>query len=131
MPADDSPVPILPISYFSAASFPLAMPVTVACGFGWPNWGVGVEGVNSRVARWLMQMLCSESTVVAASPDNEEFKTEKLSGMNPHVSMHEGRVRLRGWTFMDFYEFPLDNGIVPLLVECNYRGRRVGEEGWS
>jgi 1-phosphatidylinositol phosphodiesterase len=39
--------------------------------------------------------------------------------------------RIRGWAFMDFYEDPVDAGVVPLLVECNFRGRKIGEEGWN
>ncbi|KAF7353720.1 PLCXc domain-containing protein [Mycena venus] len=35
----DKPGLVLPISYFSASSFPLAAPQTVSQGFGWPSWG--------------------------------------------------------------------------------------------
>lgn len=45
---------MLNITYFSAASFPLAFPPTIAKGFGWPKWGFGVEGVNGRVGKWLL-----------------------------------------------------------------------------
>jgi 1-phosphatidylinositol phosphodiesterase len=38
--------------------------------------------------------------------------------------------RIRGWAYMDFYEDPVESGVVPLLVECNFRGRKLGEEGW-
>lgn len=99
-PPVDPPTPSLAITFFSASSFPLAFPPTIARGFGWPKIGFGVEGVNARVARWLMNML--------------EEKEEP---------------RIRGWAFMDFYEDP-ERALVPLLVECNFRGRLEGEEGW-
>jgi 1-phosphatidylinositol phosphodiesterase len=38
--------------------------------------------------------------------------------------------RIRGWAYMDFYEDPVESGVVPLLVECNFRGRKLGDEGW-
>jgi len=41
--------PVLNISFLSAASIPLALPGTVARGFGWPGLYLGVEGVNSLV----------------------------------------------------------------------------------
>ncbi|KAJ7611608.1 PLC-like phosphodiesterase [Roridomyces roridus] len=68
--------PLLNITYFSASSFPLASPQTVSQGFGWPKWGLGVEGVNTRVARWV---------------------TERLSEDEP---------KIRGWSFIDYYEEP-------------------------
>lgn len=30
---------------------------------------------------------------------------------------------LRAWTYLDFYDKPVGSGIVPLLIECNFRGR--------
>jgi 1-phosphatidylinositol phosphodiesterase len=36
--------------------------------------------------------------------------------------------RLRGWALMDY--FVEERGLVPLLVEFNYQGRKSGEEGW-
>jgi 1-phosphatidylinositol phosphodiesterase len=39
--------------------------------------------------------------------------------------------RLRGWALMDYFTEPEGGNLVPLLVECNYRGRKVGEEGWQ
>jgi 1-phosphatidylinositol phosphodiesterase len=106
-------MPVLSISFLSAASFPLALPPIVATGFGWPTVKLGIEGVNSRFTTWLLDLL-SEDTSDSASVG------EKLSPDGP---------RIRGWTFLDFYSDP-DPGLVPLLVECNYRGRQNGEEGW-
>ena len=39
--------------------------------------------------------------------------------------------RVRGWVFMDFFQQPAGSMLVSLLVECNFRGRRQGEEGWT
>ncbi|KIY66050.1 PLC-like phosphodiesterase [Cylindrobasidium torrendii FP15055 ss-10] len=89
----------LSISYFSAASFPLALPPTVAKGFGWPKAGFGVEGVNSRVGRWLLDRL-------AVCADIEE----------------KDQPRIRGWALTDFFQDP-ESALVPLLIECNYYGR--------
>ncbi|CCM05793.1 uncharacterized protein FIBRA_08026 [Fibroporia radiculosa] len=109
-PADAQPFPTLAITYFSASSFPLAFPPTVARGFGYPQYGLGVEGVNGRVGKWLLDFLGGQDDVCEKRLD--------------------GDVRIRGWAFMDFFMDPEDGGMVPLLVECNYRGRRPGEEGW-
>lgn len=97
---DDSN-PTLSISFLSAASFPLGLPPAIARGFGWPKFGFGVEGVNSRVGAWLLRLLGEQ--------------------VEP---------RVRGWVFMDFYRDPEDNAVVPLLIECNFRGRVNGQEGW-
>ncbi|KAH9915793.1 PLC-like phosphodiesterase [Epithele typhae] len=93
------PFPVLNITFFSAASFPLAFPPMIARGFGWPGVGFGVEGVNARLGRWL---------------------TERLAA----------GTRVRGWAFLDFYSDP-DDSLVPLLVQCNFKGRKQGEEGWE
>lgn len=100
LPPTESDRPTLSITYFSAAKFPLAFPPTIARGFGWPQLHLGVEGVNSRVGKWLLDMLTSS----------------------------DGEPRLRGWTLVDYYADP-DQSLAPLLVECNFRGRK-GEEGW-
>ena len=103
-PTPDAPPfsgPVLNVSYFSAASFPLAFPPTIARSFGWPKWGLGVEGVNTRLGKWLLEQF---------SQNGED-------------------ARIRGWAFLDFYAEPDD--VVPLLVECNFRGRKPGEEGWE
>ena len=101
----DKKIPVLPITFFSASSFPLAAPQTVSQGFGWPSWGLGVEGVNSRVGKWALHHL-----------------RESAKGK-------ENEPRMRGWTLMDYYEEP-QNALVPLLIEFNFRGRKAGEEGW-
>lgn len=91
-------MPILSITYLSAASFPFAAPPVIAKGFGFPSVGFGFEGVNARAGRWLLDRLvdgCRE----------------------------EDGPRIRGWVFMDYFLEPYEGGIVPLLVECNFRGR--------
>ncbi|TCD66693.1 hypothetical protein EIP91_001047 [Steccherinum ochraceum] len=100
-PSNDLPTPTLSISFLSAASFPLGLPPLIARGFGWPSLGFGVEGVNSRVGSWLLTLLGEQE-----------------------------QPRVRGWVFMDFFRDPEDNAVVPLLVECNFRGRVGGQEGW-
>ena len=98
---DDLQTPNLSITFLSASSFPLGLPPVIARGFGWPKSGFGVEGVNSRVGSWLLGLLGDQD-----------------------------QPRVRGWTLMDFYQDPEDNAVVPLLVECNFRGRVGGQEGW-
>ncbi|KAK7449768.1 hypothetical protein VKT23_013243 [Stygiomarasmius scandens] len=114
--------PTLSLTYFSAASFPLATPPTIAQGFGWPKWGLGVEGVNSRVARWVLGVLGGELDSIVGRTEEGRTEREKLkiSGDEP---------RIRGWVMLDYYSNPGD-GLVPLLIECNFRGRKEGEEGW-
>lgn len=122
-------MPILSISFLSAASFPLALPPSVAQGFGWPKWGFGIEGVNSRVGKWLLDMLGGEGGARGTSAYNDD----KWSGEEDVLisnDLEEHEPRLRGWVLMDYFNLPEDQGLVPLLVECNYRGRVAGEEGW-
>lgn len=78
----------------------------IARGLGWPKYNLGFEGVNSRVGKWLL---------------------ERLTG--PSQGGDDVGPRIRGWALMDFFEVP--EGLVPLFIECNFRGRRLGEEGWS
>jgi 1-phosphatidylinositol phosphodiesterase len=101
-PNDMPTTPTLAISFFSAASFPLALPTTVARGFGWPQAGFGVEGVNSRLGSWLIRTLTGKTT---------GEKGSAISGP-----------KVKGWTLMDFFEDPEDCGVIPLLIECNFRG---------
>lgn len=95
----------LSISFLSALSIPLALPPTMARGLGWPQWGIGFEGVNARVGKWLL----------------DRFDEREES---------DGKSRISGWALMDFYEDPIGQSVVPLLVECNFKGRKC-EEGWA
>jgi 1-phosphatidylinositol phosphodiesterase len=152
------PQPTLSITYFSAASFPFALPPTIARGFGWPALGLGVEGVNIRVARWLLDVLTGteEKRIqnVKAKRRRPRWLREHHEGLEPipsevNLSVDVGEkgmqefeqdvtrsldaeeTRLRGWALMDYFTEPEGGNLVPLLVECNYRGRKVGEEGWQ
>lgn len=78
-----------------------------------------------RMMRWQ-----SEYKVEKSTPRSSGGRTEDDS----HSANRDGGdgpgPRLRGWTFMDFYEDPIKSSIVPLLVEGNFKGRKSGEEGW-
>ena len=106
MSPEHPPIPTLAISFLSAASFPFAFPPTIARGLGWPKIGLGVEGVNARFARWLMEILSGD-----------------------HDDIHGGRDKPRvcGWALMDFYDDP-EPAVVPLLIECNFTGRTSNEK---
>ncbi|KAF5373112.1 hypothetical protein D9758_001527 [Tetrapyrgos nigripes] len=114
-PSDSTPT--LSFSYFSAASFPFSMPPIIAQGFGWPKWGLGIEGVNSRLARWVLGGLSGEGPASANACERKG------------IFGNGGEPRIRGWAMMDYYSSPAE-GLVPLLIECNFRGRKDGEEGW-
>ncbi|KAG9318175.1 PLC-like phosphodiesterase [Chiua virens] len=119
----DSPNPTLAISFMSASSIPLALPSIIACGFGWPKWGLGFEGVNERVGKWLLDQLGADYTnwqrnwsdyghpkCTADRTDNSRFGPFADAGP-----------RIRGWALMDYYEDPIGAGVIQLLVECNFR----------
>ncbi|KAJ8093019.1 hypothetical protein PM082_020498 [Marasmius tenuissimus] len=121
--------PTLSIAFLSASSFPFASPPTIAQGFGWPKAGFGVEGVNSRVGKWLLDML-SQSGNTANSNSNLTSRSESTANLNEKerpVGSEEPRIR--GWVMMDYFDNP-EHGVVPLFVECNFRGRKAGDEGW-
>lgn len=120
IPPANTDRPLLPITYFSAASFPLAFPPTIAKGFGWPKWGLGIEGVNSLLGKWLIDKLGGSQ-----DPEISQFAAH---GDEKQAADEESRIR--GWTFLDYYSQPEASALIPLLVECNFRGRKSGEEGW-
>lgn len=97
----------------------------MACGFGWPSWGLGVEGVNSRVGRWLLGHLSGVNEIECA---NLKERRDGYSVLDTEERTTESR--FRGWCMMDYFKEPVDMGLVRLLVECNYRARKSGEEGW-
>uniref|UniRef100_A0A8H7Y5F9 Phosphatidylinositol-specific phospholipase C X domain-containing protein n=1 Tax=Psilocybe cubensis TaxID=181762 RepID=A0A8H7Y5F9_PSICU len=125
IPPPDLKKPLLPITYFSAASFPLAFPPTVAKGFGWPKWGLGVEGVNSKLGAWLLDQLGGDAGAAYPKATNKDILLEKRP-----QGEQQAEPRIRGWTFLDYYSEPEGGDLVPLLIECNFRGRKEGEEGW-
>jgi 1-phosphatidylinositol phosphodiesterase len=118
--------PTLGLTYFSAASFPLSPPSVIAKGFGWRAWGPGLEGVNSKLGGWLLNKLAGPPV-----PDATAEQGEALVGAEKRSSQTVSEEpRIRGWTFLDYYSEPEGGNILPLLVECNFRGRKEGEEGW-
>jgi 1-phosphatidylinositol phosphodiesterase len=135
----------LAITFLSASRIPFALPSTVACGFGWASMNLGVEGVNSRAVRWLLTQLgdiddsqsetkedvvSSQITLVSPRgviPPNSSL--DKITYI-PKTVTSKQEVRLRGWVLMDFIRDPPELSLIPLLVECNWRGRVEGEEGW-
>ncbi|EJU05834.1 PLC-like phosphodiesterase [Dacryopinax primogenitus] len=120
-PSPEKPAHELPhnlsITFFSAATFPLALPQTVALGFGWPQWNLGVEGVNARFGRWLLEKMAGDNVF-------------PMNSGQPRAGQTDSEKRLSGWTLLDFYEWPLlEAGIVPLLVELNFIGRKWATGG--
>lgn len=81
--------------------------------------------MNARFGRWLLERLTEDAQDAEKSP--LPLKLESSVDEKPHV---QGELRVRGWVLMDFYTYPEDKGVVPLLIELNFRGRRRGEEGW-
>ncbi|KIK90731.1 hypothetical protein PAXRUDRAFT_151300 [Paxillus rubicundulus Ve08.2h10] len=132
-PPSDSLIPTLSISFMSASSIPFACPPVVARGFGWPKWGLGVEGVNARVGKWLLDLLSNDAdsdrlSSHSADPDPLEYTCSEVHDLRL-FSLPDTAPRISGWALMDFFEDPVEQGIVPLFVECNFRWRGAGEEG--
>lgn len=133
-----APSPSLSITFFSAASVPLALPSTVALGFGWPQFGAGVVGVNDRVGKWLLSTFTGNSSKVKQTSRSHSrlFGLRKAAGSHEKLTERSGEQqesdpRVRGWAFIDFFQQPVEANIVPLLIECNFKGRKSGEEGWA
>ena len=65
LPSENDPgFPTLSISFFSAASIPLAFPPTIARGFGWPKLGLGVEGGHADVSEEQCEKVWASGLVV-------------------------------------------------------------------
>ncbi|PVG00204.1 PLC-like phosphodiesterase [Serendipita vermifera] len=135
----------LAITFLSASRIPFALPSTVACGFGWASLHLGVEGVNSRAVRWLLTQLDnggnsgleaeeevkrSQITLVTSKDMTPPKSSLNTVPYTPGTVLSGQGVRLRGWVLMDFIRDPPELSLIPLLVECNWRGRVEGEEGW-
>ena len=114
--------PVLPITFFSAVNVPLALPPMVAKGFGWPDWGLGFYGVNTLLGKWLLEEIGTTNCL------NKKYSLDRDLEKNEDNFAEEPRIR--GWTFLDYYSEPETSQVVPLLVECNFLGRKDGEEGW-
>ena len=63
-PATERPPPFT-LCFTSASYFPLSLPTLIAKGFGWPQWGLGVHGINSRFTRWLLERIAAGEQVRA------------------------------------------------------------------
>lgn len=104
------------------------MPPFCALGFGWPSWGLGVEGVNSRVGKWLLgRLTLTSAPQLTKEEDRESMDSEcsdvKLLAKDDSYEARDEKVRpVRGWVFIDYFAEP-DGGLVPLLVENNFLGR--------
>jgi 1-phosphatidylinositol phosphodiesterase len=81
-----------------------------------------VEGVNSRVGGWLLGRLSG-----VKDPEGDKKHRDGYFALD---AGEPAESRLRGWCMMDYFQEPVDMGLVKLLVECNYRARKTGEEGW-
>jgi 1-phosphatidylinositol phosphodiesterase len=119
----------------------LALPSNVAKGI------VGVEGVNSVFGKTLLGQIggiVPLNTTAAPGAKKEPILNEKNSAQRKGVGSSSKTVgpqtdngqgtsqepRIRGWAFLDYYAEPSGIEVVPLLVECNFLGRKTGEEGW-
>ncbi|KAG6864559.1 hypothetical protein C0991_008672, partial [Blastosporella zonata] len=65
---------------------------------------------------------------IVPAPDNRQRIWMATGAISDEKHTADGP-RVRGWVMLDYYDHP-DNALTPLLVECNYRGRQKGEEGW-
>lgn len=72
---------MLNISYASASGYPLSPPFAIAKGFGWPAWGLGVEGINSRLEGWLARQF-SEGKKVKGIVPLDFYRQDRLGGGN-------------------------------------------------
>jgi 1-phosphatidylinositol phosphodiesterase len=100
----------LNIAYLSAATFPLALPPTVAMGCGFPGWKMGFEGVNARTGRWLLEELVPElksfspikSAAAPKSPENgygavKQSSSQDKQGVLMEESADEKRAARLRW----------------------------------
>lgn len=133
--------PTLGITFLSAAGGPLSLPPFCALGFGWPRWGLGVEGINARVGRWLIDRLTAsgdrlddtDSEKIQWSTASNYSEAQLLGGRRTQSvdgsadievetlagGLEDSKLPVRGWVYMDYFAEP-DGGIVPLLVENNF-----------
>ncbi|CED82869.1 E, plc [Phaffia rhodozyma] len=105
----------IPLVFCSASSFPLAFPVTVARGFGWPRWGLGVQGVNDRMVGWLVERLAAGASRLNTKPKEKE-KEER--NMTANDDRKQSSQMIRGWILFDFYRSP--DILVDTVVALNF-----------
>ncbi|KAG8953986.1 hypothetical protein FRC04_000970 [Tulasnella sp. 424] len=138
---------ILPMSFSSASSFPLALPCAVALGIG--VFHIGFVGVNARISQWALDVLSSGNPSAAplsvSQPKVDTNKQKKgaasaesKSGPDDQSKSGEMKVaeqappdprltRISGWLLMDYYDSP--GGMIPILVELNFLNQRLGVQG--
>lgn len=105
----------LAITFTSAFSIPAALPSTIACGFGWPALKLGVEGVNSRIGRWLLGQLGGEAPLQDLLGQEDWDVVDVEAGQAAANSMVVEEIRLRGWVLTDFCNIPEGQYIAQLL----------------
>ncbi|KAG8970823.1 hypothetical protein FRC03_000040 [Tulasnella sp. 419] len=105
----------LPFSYTSASSIPLALPSTIACGFGIWKWGF--DGVNARLGEWLLKYTANhqiQRSGISETPD-EAGEKKPLTTVKDQGTTD---TQIRGWVLMDYLDEPA--GVGRLLVELNF-----------
>jgi 1-phosphatidylinositol phosphodiesterase len=84
---------------------------------------MGVEGMNARVTKWLINRLTSTRTRDSDSISEQgRWSTSDESAKlleSQEYDNPEPRLPVRGWVFMDYFSDP-DGALVPLLVENNF-----------
>lgn len=101
---------------------------------------MGVEGANSLLGGWLLDQILgiveetipvteNKSTTKRTSAQEADMITSLKSSTQTIPGIRQ-EPRIRGWAFLDFYEEPSGIEVVPLLIECNFLGRKTDEEGW-
>lgn len=120
--------PVLPMSFSSASSIPLALPGMVATGIGVGS--VGYQGVNQRLFQWATNFLTAAGTNALVEPAGTVETQDNQAPPNLQ--------RVCGWLMMDFFDEP--TGLVPLLVELNWMNQNIGvqsvetpppKQGWT
>lgn len=110
------PTRTLTLSYASAASLPFAPPRGVARGIGWPDWGLGIRGVNDRLSLWLLEAL--------AGIEDSARLSETVNGS-----------RIRGIVALDFYKDPdsqcVSSTICELLATMVMLGLTAKTSDWT
>ncbi|WWC86044.1 uncharacterized protein L201_000915 [Kwoniella dendrophila CBS 6074] len=90
--------PTFTLSFLSASYFPLSLPTIIAKGFGFPSWGLGIEGINSRMMKWLL---------------DKYLKGEKVNAC------------LLIDFYRQYGGNDIDNGLAELLIQMNFTGNNA------
>lgn len=104
MSPEDVPPRTWVITFLSASSLFLGFPNICARGIGLPARGLGIEGINSRVTRWLV-----------SRRDHPHH-----SPQTPNNPPSGGSTAIKGVVcLIDFYQYP-KHALVSLLVDSNF-----------